>query len=48
MLLLGALYFTIKYFVDKYNLTVVYPKNNQGNGNISANIYYLANFTLYF
>jgi len=25
--ILGALYFTIKYFIDKYNLTVVYPKS---------------------
>jgi hypothetical protein len=44
--LLGAMYFGIKYVIDKYNLTVLYPKDYESNGEISSNIYYLADITL--
>lgn len=33
--LLGATYFCIKYVIDKYNLTVLYPKDYESNGEIS-------------
>jgi hypothetical protein len=33
--LLGAAYFCIKYTIDKYNLTVLYPKDYESNGEIS-------------
>mmetsp|Transcript_29399 Transcript_29399/g.44437 ORF Transcript_29399/g.44437 Transcript_29399/m.44437 type:complete len:183 (+) Transcript_29399:2304-2852(+) len=46
--LFGAIYFGIKYTIDKYLLCVVYPKDYEGKGEISRNIYYLANFTLVF
>lgn len=32
ILLIGCTYFSFKYFIDKYNLTVVYPKEYEGNG----------------
>jgi hypothetical protein len=44
--LLGAFYFAIKYTIDKYNLTVLYPKDYESNGEISTYIYYLADITL--
>lgn len=44
--LLGGTYFCIKYFIDKYNLTVLYPKDYESNGEISRSIYYLADITL--
>ena len=34
--IVGALYFTIKYFFDKYNLTVVYQKNYESKGDLGA------------
>jgi len=34
--IVGALYFTIKYFFDKYNLTIVYPKNYESKGDLGA------------
>ena len=46
--LFGALYFGIKYVIDKYLLCVVYPKDYEGKGEISRNIYYLATFTIIF
>lgn len=46
--LIGALYFTIKYYVDKYNLTVVYPKNYDSKGQLSQRIRPLAYFSIYF
>jgi CTP:phosphocholine cytidylyltransferase-like protein len=46
MLLLGSIYFGFKYFIDKYNLTVVYPKEYEGNGDISKAIYSFSNFGL--
>ena len=45
---LGALYFTIKYFIDKYNLTVVYPKSYDCQGNLTKYISRLAKLTLAF
>ena len=44
----GALYFTIKYFIDKYNLTVIYPKNYDSQGNLTSYISILAKLTLFF
>jgi hypothetical protein len=44
--LLGAFYFAIKYTIDKYNLTVLYPKDYESNGEISSNIIQLSNITL--
>jgi len=46
--LVGALYFTIKYYVDKYNLTVLYPKNYDSQGQLSNKISGLAYFSIYF
>jgi hypothetical protein len=46
--LFGVFYFSIKYVIDKYNLTVIYPKTLEGRGDISTNIYYLANLTIFF
>jgi hypothetical protein len=46
--ILGAIYFTIKYFIDKYNLTVVYPKSYDSRGNITKYISRLAKLTLVF
>ena len=40
--LLGAIYFGLKYFIDKYNLTVLYPKEYESNGDISKNVLSLA------
>lgn len=45
--LFGALYFTIKYFVDKYNLTQVYPKNYDSRGQIAKTISRLNHFSIY-
>lgn len=36
--LFGAIYFSIKYFIDKYNLVYVYPISNTGDGNITSAI----------
>ena len=44
--LLGAVYFGLKYFIDKYNLTVLYPKEYESNGDISKNVLNLAQGTL--
>lgn len=46
--LVGALYFTIKYFVDKYNLTVVYPKNYDSKGQLGKKISKYNHFSIYF
>ena len=46
--IVGALYFTIKYFFDKYNLTVVYPKNYESKGNLGAKISYYNYISIYF
>jgi hypothetical protein len=46
--LFGALYFSFKYFIDKYNLTVIYPKEYESNGDISKNVLKLAQITLIF
>lgn len=48
IVLIGALYFTIKYYVDKYNLTVLYPKNYDSKGQLSNRIIQLAYFSIYF
>lgn len=48
IVLIGALYFTIKYYVDKYNLTVLYPKNYDSKGELSNKISSLAYFSIYF
>jgi hypothetical protein len=34
----GSLFFTIKYFIDKYNLLYVYPIEFQGQGRLQQNI----------
>ena len=47
ILMLGCLYFSFKYFIDKYNLTVVYPKAYEGRGDISKNIINYSNFSLF-
>ena len=44
--LLGAVYFCIKYAIDKYNLTVLYPKDYESSGDISSRIVSLAEITL--
>ena len=44
--ILGAAYFCIKYYIDKYNLIVVYPKSTDGSGDISKNINKLAQVNL--
>lgn len=36
--LFGAIYFAIKYFIDKYNLVYVYPISVQGEGDITRAI----------
>ena len=46
--LVGALYFTIKYFVDKYNLTHVYPKNYDSKGQLGIKISQYNHFSIYF
>ena len=46
--IVGALYFTIKYFFDKYNLTVVYPKNYDSKGDLGAQIAYYNLLSIYF
>jgi hypothetical protein len=46
--LLGALYFLIKYVVDKYLLTIVYPKEYESSGEISSIVLRLAVFTIGF
>jgi hypothetical protein len=46
--LFGALYFTIKYFVDKYNLTHVYPKNYDSRGELAKYLSILNHLSIYF
>lgn len=44
--LLGAIFFALKYFIDKYNLIVVYPKNHSGSVDITWNIHRLGQFNI--
>jgi hypothetical protein len=44
--LLGAIFFALKYFIDKYNLIVVYPKNHSGSVDITRNIHRLGQFNI--
>ena len=46
--LLGATYFTVKYFVDKYNQTMLYPKHYDSKGELSYNIMTLGYCSLAF
>lgn len=46
--IVGALYFSIKYFFDKYNLTVVYPKNYDSKGDLGAQITYYNYLMIFF
>ena len=46
--IVGALYFSIKYFFDKYNLTLVYPKNYESKGDLGAKIVYYNLIVIYF
>ena len=34
----GFVFFFLKYYIDKYNLIVLYPKNHGGQGEIAASI----------
>ena len=45
-LLIGALYFFVKYIVDKYLLCVIYPREYESFGEISANVLRLANISM--
>ena len=44
---LGAFYFMISYNIDKYNLTVLYPKEFEGKDDLSLHIIGFADFALY-
>lgn len=44
----GALFFTIKYFVDKYNLVFVYPKLYDSKASLAPHIISLGYFSLFF
>jgi len=48
ILLFGACYFTIKYFVDKYNKTIVYPKLYESKGVMANHLMFISNFSLWF
>ena len=43
----ACLFFTFKYFVDKYNLTFVYHKEFEGGGAIKKNVIPYSLFSLY-
>lgn len=45
--LFGALYFLIKYYIDSYNLTVIYPKDYQSKGKLSQRLPQYAYVSLY-
>ena len=48
IILFGALFFTIKYFVDKYNLVYVYPKLYDSKASLAPRIITLGYFSLFF
>ena len=43
----GAIYFLFKYYIDSYNLTVIYPKNYQSKGKLTKKIITYAYTSLY-
>jgi len=48
IILFGGIFCTLKYTVDKYSLTYVYPRTRGGNGELTSNFVWLANFTFLF
>lgn len=45
--LFGAIYFYFKYIIDRYNLTIIYPKNYQSKGKLSRRIINYTYVSLY-
>lgn len=43
----GFLYFLFKYYIDSYNLTIIYPKNYQSKGKLSSKLIQYAYTSLY-
>ena len=44
---IGAFHFMLSYYIDKYNLTVLYPKEFEGKDDLSLHITTFAELILY-